>query len=95
MGYKPKEIIERNKPSLVEENLTLKLPHNKFLFAKPDIIYQNDQNLILTDYKMYRFKPSVQKLQEFKEVALLYVLIYNNIFKRKISRAQIHLLNQR
>jgi len=95
MGYKPQEIIERNKPLLIEENLVLRLPHNKFLFAKPDIIYRNGQDLILTDYKVYRFKPFVEKLQELEEVVLLYVLIYNNIFKKKITRAQIRLLNQR
>lgn len=95
LGYKPKEIIERNKPLLIEENLVLRLPHNKFLFAKPDIIYRNGQNLILTDYKVYKFKPSIKKLQIVEEIALLYVLIYNNTFKRKITRAQIRLLNQR
>ncbi len=95
MGYQPKEIIERNKPLLIEEDLVLRLPHNKFLYAKPDIIYRNGQGLILTDYKVYRFKPSVKKLKELEEVVLLYVLIYNNTFKRKITKAQIRLLNQR
>lgn len=95
MGYNPKEIIERNKPLLIEENLVVRLPHNKFLFGKPDIIYRNGQDLILTDYKMYKFKPSIKKLQELEEIVLLYVLIYNHTFKRKITKAQIRLLNQR
>ncbi len=95
IGYPPKEIIERNKPLLIEENLVLKLPHNKYLYAKPDIIYRNEKELILTDYKVYNYKPFGEKLQQLKEVILTYVIIYNNTFKRKITKAQIRLLNQR
>lgn len=95
MGYDPKEIIERNKPLLIEENLILPLPHNRFLYAKPDIIYRNGKELILTDYKVYKFKPSEDRLKELIDVVLMYVFIYNNTFKRNISKAQIRLLNQR
>lgn len=94
MGYEPKEIIERNKPLLIEEDLVLRL-RNKSLYAKPDIIYRNDKELILTDYKVFKSKPSKHKLQELIDVVLLYVFIYNNTFKRNISKAQIRLLNQR
>ncbi|MFX1499799.1 MAG: hypothetical protein ACFFDH_02405 [Promethearchaeota archaeon] len=95
MGYPPKEIVERNKPLLIEEDLVLRLPHDRFLYAKPDIIYRNNLDLILTDYKVYKSKPSIEKLHELGEVILLYVIIYNNNFKQKITRAQIRLLNQR
>lgn len=95
LGYSPAEIIERNKPLLIEENIVLKLPKSNKIFGKPDIIYRNDKDLILTDYKVYKFRPSKYKLKELEEIILVYVIIYNQTFKRKITKAQIRLLNQR